>query len=252
MMKIPIAIVLMLSAAAASLPGADFHVAPDGDDANPGTAAAPLRTLAGARDAVRKVNQVATGDVVVNLHGGNYLIRETLTFDARDSGFNGHKVIYRAFEDETPILTGGMAVTGWKLHDKDRNIFRAAVPNGGFRQVYIDDARAVRAREPNRDSDDTFGPYLKFAGNLANKECRSTKPQWDVCRVVKNVAAVEMVLISHWYQQRLLIGNPKPTDGGAVFHSVNPSNKLTKPDGFYRGSCFFFENALAFVDRPGE
>lgn len=230
-----------------------IHVAPNGDDANPGTAAAPLRTLAGARDAVRKVNRTASGDVVVNLHGGEYPIREAVTFDARDSGCNGHKVIYQAVKDEKPILTGGMAVTGWKLHDKDRNIFRAAVPNGGFRQVTIDDARAVRAREPNRDSNDTFGPYLKFAGaNVANKECRLTKPQWDICRVVKNVAEVEMVLISHWYQQRLRIGNPKPTDGGAVFTPVNPSNKLTKPDGFYRGSCFFFENALAFVDRPGE
>jgi hypothetical protein len=46
----------------------EFHVAPNGNDANPGTAAAPLRTLAGARDAVRKVNKGMTGDITVSIH----------------------------------------------------------------------------------------------------------------------------------------------------------------------------------------
>ena len=38
---------------------ADFYVAPDGDDANPGTAEKPFATLARARNAVRE--KVAVG-----------------------------------------------------------------------------------------------------------------------------------------------------------------------------------------------
>ncbi|MCX6997378.1 MAG: hypothetical protein NTV49_09895 [Kiritimatiellaeota bacterium] len=44
-MRIPIAIILMLAASAVPLPGADFHVAPDGDDRNPGTLEKPFDTV---------------------------------------------------------------------------------------------------------------------------------------------------------------------------------------------------------------
>ena len=40
-------------AAALTASAADFHVAPNGDDANPGTAAKPFASLTRARDAVR-------------------------------------------------------------------------------------------------------------------------------------------------------------------------------------------------------
>ena len=60
-------------AAAAPRSAPAFHVAVGGDDANPGTEAAPFATLAGARDAVReRIRDVLTDDVVVEIHGGRY------------------------------------------------------------------------------------------------------------------------------------------------------------------------------------
>jgi hypothetical protein len=38
---------------------ADFYVAPDGQDENPGTYEAPFRTLTGARNALRKLKSMA-------------------------------------------------------------------------------------------------------------------------------------------------------------------------------------------------
>lgn len=59
----------------------EFHVAPGGDDNNPGTPAKPFTTLERARDAARQ----AGGGVVV-LESGTYRRSDTLVLDARDSG----------------------------------------------------------------------------------------------------------------------------------------------------------------------
>ena len=42
---------------------AELYVSPDGDDSNAGTLESPLRTLAGARDAVRKIKNGMTGNI---------------------------------------------------------------------------------------------------------------------------------------------------------------------------------------------
>ena len=68
-------------AADAATVSGDFYVAPDGNDTNPGTAAAAFATLARARDAVRR--RVAEGlahDLLVLIRGGVYRQRKTLGF----------------------------------------------------------------------------------------------------------------------------------------------------------------------------
>jgi hypothetical protein len=231
--------------------GATFYVAPGGSDANPGTQAAPFATLARARDAVRAVNETMTGDVVVVLRGGLYRLEEPVAFDARDTGRNGHRIIYRAAEGETPVLCGGMELTGWRLHDRERNIYRAAAPKDGFRQLYINGSPGIRARTPNRTCDATFGPYWKIADPKANFLIATE--HWRALDQVERFHEVEVVMISHWYAQRLLIGERTETEAGVVIAPLHPGNKFNKQEkGFYSNSFFYFENALAFVDSPGE
>ena len=57
---------------------ADLFVAPGGRDDNPGTAETPLATLAGARDALRRLKAkggLRTGATVL-VRGGTYVLRE--------------------------------------------------------------------------------------------------------------------------------------------------------------------------------
>ena len=59
--------------------GADFHVAPDGDDRNPGTLEKPFATPGRARDAVRALKTAGPGrDFAVQIRGGTYRLRETV------------------------------------------------------------------------------------------------------------------------------------------------------------------------------
>ena len=66
---------------------ADFYVAPNGNDANPGTSARPFATPQRARDAIRAAKQQGDrGSFSVQLAGGLYLLPETLALSAEDSG----------------------------------------------------------------------------------------------------------------------------------------------------------------------
>ena len=120
-----------------------FHVSPAGNDKNPGTEQKPFKTIQRARDEVRKINQKMSGDIEVVLRGGTYQLGETLVFDHRDGGTGGHNVVYKAAKGETPIVSGGKAITGWKADAEGR--WKAACGEH-FRQLYVDGKRAVRAR----------------------------------------------------------------------------------------------------------
>src|SRR5438309_103843 len=69
-----------------------IHVAPNGDDSAPGTEAAPLRTVARARDAARALKHrnaapgLSAGGVQVVLHGGTYYLDQPLVLTDEDSG----------------------------------------------------------------------------------------------------------------------------------------------------------------------
>lgn len=87
---------------AARLPAAEFYVAPDGSDANPGTQAAPFATIMRAQTAA------AAGDTVW-LRGGTYLldnshIVRTDTVYAYVNDFTKSGVRYYAAPGETPVF----------------------------------------------------------------------------------------------------------------------------------------------------
>lgn len=89
--------------------GADFHVAPSGDDAHPGTQPKPFATLERARDEVRRLKQAAplAEPVTIFVRGGSYHFAKSLTLDARDSGTATAPVIWQATGDEDVRLSGG-------------------------------------------------------------------------------------------------------------------------------------------------
>ena len=92
-------------------PLTEFHVAPAGNDANPGTVAQPFATLARARDAVRarrQAGELPPGAVVVALHGGSYRLTGTLELTGADSGTAASPVIWRAAPGEEVRLVGGV------------------------------------------------------------------------------------------------------------------------------------------------
>jgi hypothetical protein len=113
-------------------------VAPTGDDAAAGTVEHPFRTLERAQRAVREVN--GEHDVVVQLADVVYRIDKPLLFRAADGGHNEHTVAWVAAPGAHPVISGGMAVMGWRLWSAERQIYVADVPRGlNARQLWVND-----------------------------------------------------------------------------------------------------------------
>jgi hypothetical protein len=142
----------MFLCAAAFCAAQDLYVSPQGDDANPGTADNPVRTIQHARDLARQMKNAKPleTDLTVHLAAGTYRLSEPLVFEPRDSGEKGHSIIYAGPEAGMAALSGGLQLTGWKLVEPQRNLWAAPAPAQiqNTRQLYVNGVRASRARGP--------------------------------------------------------------------------------------------------------
>ena len=120
-------------------------VSPSGDDAADGSVDHPFRTLERAQRAVRELN--VDRDVVVRLARGIYRIDRPLIFRAVDGGRDEHKVTWSEEKPGAqPVISGGLAVSGWRLWNAERKIYVADVPQGlDARQLWVNDRLMPRA-----------------------------------------------------------------------------------------------------------
>jgi hypothetical protein len=141
-----------------------IYVAPGGKDAAAGTQAAPLATLAGARDRVRQLKQegAAGKPISVVFADGTYELAEAVVFGPQDSGAKKAPVTYRAEHPGKVILSGGSHVTGWT--PKGEGVWAAPIESGrDFYQLFVNGERRQRARTPNSGYLKSFGPARPVA-----------------------------------------------------------------------------------------
>jgi len=137
------------NAAGARTSGVILHVSPTGSDANPGTAARPLATVAAAQRAARAA--AGRQAVTVLLHGGVYYLSDTIRFTAADSGTADAPVLYAAAPGERPVLSGGVRLDlAWT--PLRAGLYRAKAPAGlVIDQLFVGGLRQHMARYPNYD-----------------------------------------------------------------------------------------------------
>jgi len=139
---VTLALVLPL-ALGLSATGAEFYVAPDGSDANPGTKRKPFATLEAARDAVRQLKQKSEapkGVVNVWIRGGTYVRERSFELTAADSGAPGSPIMYRGYRDEAPRLLGGQVVRDFQSVRDAATLQR--LPEAARAHVLVADLRA--------------------------------------------------------------------------------------------------------------
>src|SRR3954462_3216286 len=88
-----------------------IYVAPTGSDQQDGTREKPLKSLEGARDAIRalkeKSGKLPEGGIVVEIEGGLYAWARLVVLGPQDSGELGRPIVYRAAAGSTPMFSGG-------------------------------------------------------------------------------------------------------------------------------------------------
>jgi parallel beta-helix repeat protein len=157
---------IALALLCAALPAAadhEYFIAPGGNDAADGSAAAPWGTLEGARDNLRALRASGALErrVLVNLRGGAYsLAGGPLRLTHEDSGKPGAPVVWRSAPGEQAVLTGGVPITQWDVQDGVwvAEVSAIADPETGAPgALWINGERRTVARTPNEG-------YFKTAG----------------------------------------------------------------------------------------
>jgi len=266
-------VLLLLPLPSALRAGAKFWVATTGDDAAPGSEAAPFATLGRAKEAVREALAGGVrGKILVNVHGGTYRLTAPLEFTPADSARNA-RVTYRAMPGETPVVTGAIPVVGWeqvsgRLYKADLSA-QAPTPT---RQLHVNGQRAVRARTPDYPASfrplieqvdgEWQAPGIEFIPNPVLNPGLPDPATWA------RAERIEALLITQWKMSICRIDAIAPAidlGGGVVLPGFitlqspgwENANVFRDPDSGAPSIWSFwqvtrFENALEFLDAAGE
>jgi hypothetical protein len=152
--RIPSSLLLLVLALPAF--GQPYYVAPVGNDANTGTLDRPFASLRRAQQAVRQKPGA------VFLRGGTYYLPETLVFTAQDSGTKAAPVVFQAYENERPVISGGVKLDRLDWHPGTGGVFQAKVPeNLRTEEIFVNGERQILARYPN------FNPAAQYFDGFA-------------------------------------------------------------------------------------
>ena len=221
-----------------------IYVAPDGDDANDGSAERPFATIGRAQAVVRQKTEAGLNDdVAVYLRGGTYYLDKTLRFGPKDGGTPQYSVTYAAVQGQQATLSGGRRIGDWKRDG--RGFWTVELPDvkAGkwfFRQLYADGRRLPRGRYPEKG-------FLKIKGvSKDHTKLQFTEPLPERDFGGRNT---EVVVVQNWSIARELIARSKPEELTAEtpIGWVGHSHCLPK-----RGMSVFLENGLSLVTRPGQ
>ncbi|BAV33387.1 f5/8 type C domain protein [Sulfuricaulis limicola] len=216
-------------------PYAELFVSPTGGG-SACTFAQPC-SLTQARDRARVLSSGMPGHIVISLMGGLYTLETTFALTPLDSGKNGYRIFYQAYPGETPVLGGGINITGWVLFDGNKNIYRAPAPAGlRTRQLYVNGKRATRARSDLHPSGfiKTASGYLAPDGSMAS---------W------RNPADIEIVELVRWKNQRCGVASIS----GTSITMKQPCWSLSQaaPQAIPMGLPTWIENAYELLNQSG-
>lgn len=161
-------IVISLLVLVNAVHAANLYVSPMGKDSNPGTVAAPMKSLAAVQDASRAY--AGREAVTVHVADGIYYLPETLVFTPQDSGSARFPVVYRAENEGGAVLSGGSKLSLQWIAYRD-GIYQAKTPSGlVIDQLFINGKNQRMARYPNYDANKPTAAYQGYAADAFSKE----------------------------------------------------------------------------------
>ena len=240
----------------------EYVVSPAGDDRNPGTVAQPFRTLERGRDAVRdmrKTSAMPDGGVTIYLRGGEHFRETPFVLTPEDAGEENSLITYAAYPGETPIVTGGKTISGWRkvtepikgLHPRFQGrIYAAPIRKGWkFHFLFLNGTPLRLSRLWNSDAWFTW-PKVEQVGPVGPGGQTLTFPRGTLDDLEGLDGQIELNLlpVNFWNTISVLRGID-PRRATAVRHSKNPTTFWK--ESFQEGN-FNLLNAVRFIDEPGE
>jgi hypothetical protein len=247
-----------------------LYVAPDGNDAWSGRLErpaadgkdGPVRTLQGARDAVRRlrVGSEVRVPVTVLFAEGTYRLERPVQFTPADSGTEAAPVVYAAAPGANVVISGGRVLKGFSVGAD--GLWRLQIPEVAegkwtFEQLWVNGRRATRARTPNEFYLYTNGkvghardPKTGVVSNLGNRAIR-VRPE-DMAHFAAASSGpledINVVMYHSWEVSRHRVASIDRENNLVVF--TGPAPWEMEQWGY--GQRYIIENYREALDAPGE
>lgn len=255
-----------------SLFAGEIYVSLQGNDKNPGTKEAPFNTLNRAIKQAREWRRLnrpeVAGGIYIRLEEGVYAQRNSLFLRPEDSGTPDSPTVICAVDGAHPVISGGVAVTGWKrgcnhpaIPEKLRQkIWSAEAPLIGnrrveTRQMWVNGHKVQRAAQFPDGGLERMIDFNPEEQTITIPVSQSVNP-----KRLQNAGQLEMIVHQRWAIAILRVKSIDVKDGQAVvrFHEPESHLEFAHPwpqpviGGEKGNSSFCLTNALELLDQPGE
>lgn len=235
-----------------------LYIAPTGNDNNSGDLEAPLGSLEGARDKIRRNGWAGRQPVVVNLREGIYSMARSFMLTHEDSGSPDAPICYRSYPGERAVISGGIQLNevisdkAWEALSEGSPVQTIDVTKiledyGPFKSLYVNGKRANRARSPNA------GYYLIKSVDEADKKNAFRFNIGDIHGNWQDLKNVEVVTYQNWYQTRYKINE---VEEDKVFFNGEFSKGYDWEEYKWQDgqshARYYVENSYECLDSPGE
>jgi hypothetical protein len=255
---------LALACYAQAQPAADFYVARNGNDrwsgrlAEPNAAGTdgPLATLERARQTLRQVRTASPdrrGPLTVMVRGGTWELGKPLVFTPADSGTDMSPTVWAAYPGETPVISGGVALSGWAVNAEGRwelHLPQVQAGEWDFEQLFVSDQRRYRPRLPEEGYALIAAALPPTPGSRGRGCDRFRYAPGDMSAAWHNPGDVQVLAFHSWTMDRLRIASVDEAARAVTFVAPTLSD-----NGFFdlhAGGRYLVENVREALDDPGE
>ena len=255
-----------------SLFAGEIYVSLQGNDKNPGTKEAPFNTLNRAIKQAREWRRLnrpeVAGGIYIRLEEGVYAQRNSLFLRPEDGGTSDSPTVICAVDGAHPVISGGVAVTGWKrgcnhpaIPEKlKQKIWSVEAPLIGnrrveTRQMWVNGHKVQRAAQFPDGGLERMIDFNPEEQTITIPVSQSVNP-----KRLQNAGQLEMIVHQRWAIAILRVKSIDVKDGQAVvrFHEPESHLEFAHPwpqpviGGEKGNSSFCLTNALELLDQPGE
>ena len=255
-----------------SLFAGEIYVSLQGNDKNPGTKEAPFNTLNRAIKQAREWRRLnwpeVAGGIYIRLEEGVYAQRNSLFLRSEDSGTPDSPTVICAVDGAHPVISGGVAVTGWKRgcdnpaipEELRQKIWSAEAPLIGnrrveTRQMWVNGHKVQRAAQFPDGGLERMIDFNPEEQTITIPVSQSVNPER-----LQNAGQLEMIVHQRWAIAILRVKSIDAKDRQAVvrFHEPESHLEFAHPwpqpviGGEKGNSSFCLTNALELLDQPGE
>lgn len=240
----------------------ELYVSPIAPKGGKGTIQSPFSTIEEAKQAIRKLNKKMNGDITVYLRDGVYYLSSPLIFSEEDSGMNGFRIVYKAYQDETPVISGGQKVTGWEP-TADKHIYSAPFQSEEkLRALFVNNKRMRMAGFSAPITGQGSYGEMKVTGNEPWAYGEGTVVEGIKFRasdlpILSNPEDVEVIQKNVWNEKILCASMVEKIDKDTVvirlqqpYGAILTSLKWAGKTNYNKD--FIIRNAFELLDSPGE